>query len=397
MYLLDLPLIALAILGYTGIVVHTTNRLRATSISRHLVGSLSDFLLMSVLAIGPLAIVIYFLVLYIGNLDPTGGPLTLRWSTALIFFVPCWGFAFVVLPIKLILWLGYRRSDKATSSNVRLLDLADQNEEGLTSGWKAKVANRFFNNQVTLLETSDVRLDIPRLDPAFEGLTITHLSDLHYTGRFKHDYYRQVVAIANEKESDLIVVTGDIIDRLDKISWLGDTLGQLRAKYGVYFILGNHDYEFKAVDKIRQSLIDAGLKDLGGQAQRVEVADGQGVLLLAGNERPWSTAPTSEAIQSKCLDEKETPILKVLLSHSPDQLSWAREHDFNLMLAGHTHGGQICLPLWGPLICPSKYGLRYVSGCYYESPTLLYVTRGVCGETPIRINCPPQLPRYVLK
>ncbi|MBC7856123.1 MAG: hypothetical protein IAF94_22055 [Pirellulaceae bacterium] len=82
----------------------------------------------------------------------------------------------------------------------------------------------------------------------------------------------------------------------------------------------------------------------------------------------------------------------MLLSHSPDQLPWARANNFDLMLAGHTHGGQIRLPLIGALISPSKFGFRYAGGLYFEEPTLLHVSRGLCGDHPIRLNCPPELP-----
>jgi predicted MPP superfamily phosphohydrolase len=85
------------------------------------------------------------------------------------------------------------------------------------------------------------------------------------------------------------------------------------------------------------------------------------------------------------------------LSHSPDQIHWAREHRFDLMLAGHTHGGQIRIPGLGTVIAPSKYGAKYASGAFYVPPTVLHVSRGVAGLTPVRWNCPPEIAKLVLR
>jgi uncharacterized protein len=89
--------------------------------------------------------------------------------------------------------------------------------------------------------------------------------------------------------------------------------------------------------------------------------------------------------------------LRILLSHSPDQFAWARRWDFDLMLAGHTHGGQIRLPIVGPVVCPSRHGVKYAGGTFYSYPTLMHVSRGISAEAPIRLNCRPELSRLVLQ
>ena len=88
---------------------------------------------------------------------------------------------------------------------------------------------------------------------------------------------------------------------------------------------------------------------------------------------------------------------RIFLSHTPDNLPWARRHSINLMLAGHNHGGQIRLPLFGPVYSPSAYGAHYASGVFWEKPTLLYVSRGISGRHPLRLNCPPELTRLTLR
>src|SRR5207237_8961353 len=91
------------------------------------------------------------------------------------------------------------------------------------------------------------------------------------------------------------------------------------------------------------------------------------------------------------------PQFSVLLSHTPDQLPFARRHDFDLMLAGHNQGGQIRLPYLGALITPSFYGSRYAGDLYFADPTLLHVSRGLAGIHPIRFNCPPEVPLLILR
>jgi len=89
--------------------------------------------------------------------------------------------------------------------------------------------------------------------------------------------------------------------------------------------------------------------------------------------------------------------LRIVLSHSPDQLKWAQTHDADLLLAGHTHGGQVCFPLVGAILTPSRVGVKYSSGIFYAPPTIMHVTRGVSGRFPIRLNCPPEMARLVLR
>jgi hypothetical protein len=133
---------------------------------------------------------------------------------------------------------------------------------------------------------------------------------------------------------------------------------------------------------------------------------------LAGNELPWfgpppartadpdaaETSPRSADDSREAVDSDDArSAFRILLSHSPDQIDWAREHRFDLMLAGHTHGGQIRFPLVGAVVCPSRWGVKYASGVYHEPPTVLHVTRGISGLHPIRLNCRPELTRLILR
>jgi predicted MPP superfamily phosphohydrolase len=163
-------------------------------------------------------------------------------------------------------------------------------------------------------------------------------------------------------------------------------LGRLRARYGVYFVLGNHDRR-PGEARVRRELSGCGLVDLGGRSLTVQA--GSCRLLLAGDERPWFGAAPQ-------LDGWAAAELRILLAHTPDRYPWARQQRFDLMLAGHTHGGQVQLPLIGPVVSPSIFGTQYASGVFDEPPTVMHVSRGVSGEHPLRWNCPPELAQLTL-
>jgi predicted MPP superfamily phosphohydrolase len=90
-------------------------------------------------------------------------------------------------------------------------------------------------------------------------------------------------------------------------------------------------------------------------------------------------------------------LFRVLLAHTPDRFTWARSENFDLVLAGHTHGGQLRFPLIGPVVCPSWHGTKYACGYFYKEPTLMHVSRGTGSLFPLRLDCPPEITRLVLK
>ncbi len=245
-------------------------------------------------------------------------------------------------------------------------------------------------NESLMCEQVDVGIRLERLPRHLEGMTILLLSDLHFTGKIGLDYYHQAVEHTNKLKPDLIFVTGDIVDRYDCIDDAAAVLSELRAQHGVFFVLGNHDLRADPL-AVRTALSKAGLTDVGGRVVRLPV-DGI-AFLIGGNELPWlGPAPDFSAAVN---GDRQSP-LRFLLAHTPDQFSWAVRQGVDLMLAGHTHGGQICLPWLGPIIAPSARGIRFAHGLHYRRPTAMYVTRGLAGEFPVRYFCPPELTRIIL-
>jgi predicted MPP superfamily phosphohydrolase len=239
---------------------------------------------------------------------------------------------------------------------------------------------------VLQLCVQEKQLLIPRLSPRHEGLRIAHITDLHMSGRVGLSYFEQMVQAANRCDADLVAITGDIVEREKCVDWIMKTLGQLRARCGVYYVLGNHDRNVKKA-RLKTALAEAGLIYLGGDCREVTVNEAP--LILAGNELPWFK-PAPDLSVCAPGDQSGQP-LRILLAHTPDQFEWAQANGFDLMLAGHLHGGQVRLPLFGALMSPSKFGVRYASGVFVAGNTVMHVSRGVGCMTPLRINCRPEI------
>jgi predicted MPP superfamily phosphohydrolase len=223
-------------------------------------------------------------------------------------------------------------------------------------------------------------------------MTIAHLSDLHFTGGLTREYFEQVIDETNALDCDWTLVTGDILDTNRCLEWVPHTVGKLRARHGVLFVLGNHDRRRADAPRLRRLLTECGLVDVGGKW--IERNYRGAPIVFAGTEVPWFR-PAPDLSHAPPPRRDGGPF-RILLSHSPDQYGWAKRRQFDLMFAGHTHGGQVRLPLIGALVAPSVHGTKYAAGVFDEPPTVLHVTRGIAGLQPIRINCPPELTRLTL-
>lgn len=253
-------------------------------------------------------------------------------------------------------------------------------------GALANALDKIPGNEALLVSVDRKRLALPRLPVELEGLTVAHLSDFHMTGKVGREYFDYVARAVNDLRPDVIAITGDIIESESCWPWLSDTIGRLCAPLGVYFILGNHD-EFIDADRTRSLLIDAGLICLSGRWVR---AEWNGVpVLLGGNELPWMppAANLTQLPARRGLGED----FRIVLCHTPDQFAWCERADADLALAGHTHGGQVQVPFLGVIGSPSLHGTRYACGVFRRGETVLHVTRGIAGQTPLRWRCPPEV------
>lgn len=280
-------------------------------------------------------------------------------------------------------WPGVRRPERyCRSRRCRLLPLPGS--PGL-QGEDASLLARLPRNEVLWLEEIDRGLELPRLPEALEGLSILHLSDLHWTGGVGKSYFVELVRRCNLRHPDLVALTGDFVDTEACFDWVPDTLAKLRARWGVYFVLGNHERRVDSV-RLRTMLGEAGLVDLGGRWMEVEIRGER--VVLAGNEIPWFR-PAADLHGAPPSSLRGGPF-RIVLAHCPDQLVWARREEADLLLVGHTHGGQVCLPGIGPIFSPCLQGVRYIRGTYAAPPTVMHVSQGVSAELPFRFRCMPE-------
>ncbi len=419
MLALVVVLLMLAILGHWALWLTVSNRFHATGLPRSLLKAVS-LGVHSMLFLGPLLLGVWCFSLPKGAMlvgPPEGAMQAGAWSALplwlAVYGAACWAMAMVTFAK----WVA--RTHRATPPSVLLsnhtttFDFSDRvaalSAKGHASSAKAPVPSekgrvgrlaRLPGNESLQLDVNEKRIVLPQLDPRLEGLSIAHLSDLHFTGAIPCEFFELVVAQANEMQADLIAVTGDVLDSDACLPWVIETLSKLQSRHGAYFILGNHD---RTVDsaQLRETLIRQGLVDLGGRWVELSINDCP--VVLAGNELPWfrpaanlHDCPPLNAPQNAQLSNGAPRPLSVLLSHSPDQIAWARRREIDLMLAGHTHGGQIRLPVLGPIVAPSRYGVKYASGTFHEPPTVMHVSRGLSGRIPLRYNCRPELTKLVL-
>jgi predicted MPP superfamily phosphohydrolase len=388
----EAALAVLTFLGHTAIAVWLFNRLHALNWPRPLIKSLEKALVLVAAAI---------LIALLARWITSGSIASPRDTVWLAYALICVGAALAAVPYWLIPKLRERTPAALLSNDTTLVDIAQALGQIPVHGLQANLLSRFPGNEICRLAVQRKTLRLDRLPAQFDGLTIAHLSDLHMTGQLTRDFYDAVVDQTNALNPDVIAITGDILEKAKCLPWIAPTLGRLQAKHGKFFILGNHERRLRDPSALRQALTASGLTNLGSRCEKLSINGAD--ILLAGTELPWfGTAPeTQSAIRNPQSAIPPLPIphsaFRILLSHSPDQLPWARANAFDLMLAGHNHGGQIRLPYLGALIAPSRYGCRYAGGLYHEPPTLLHVTRGLAGIHPIRLNCPPELALLILK
>ncbi|MFC1996211.1 metallophosphoesterase [Chloroflexota bacterium] len=237
-----------------------------------------------------------------------------------------------------------------------------------------------------------ITIPIHNLAPTLKGLRIVQISDIHFKPIVTLNMVRKTVSIINSLQPDLIVITGDFVTRfISAIYEMTPVLAQLRARYGVFASLGNHDIWVNP-SVITQTLNTAGIQVLINQGVPISV-EGE-TLWLAGIDDVMSGKPDLK----EALKGSPTKAAIVLLGHEPDPANeFSQDGRVSLMLTGHSHGGQIRLPGIGS---PFKAHLaeKYDMGLYKVGDMWLYVNRGigVITSVPLRLNCPPEISEFTL-
>lgn len=211
----------------------------------------------------------------------------------------------------------------------------------------------------------------------------------------------QVVNKINELQPDLVLAAGDFVNGHDKknslpIECIASELSKLNAKYGFYTVLGNHDHRY-GIYEIKKVFEKNGIIILNNDSKLIKI--GKTNLYIAGIDDITEGNPDIV----KALKNAHSPC--ILLTHSPDIFPFITKEEnlpytsrAKITLAGHTHGGQVCLPFVGAIIIPSDYGNKYAKGLIEENGQKLFVTKGIgTSILPIRFNCAPEIVLVTLK
>jgi predicted MPP superfamily phosphohydrolase len=241
-------------------------------------------------------------------------------------------------------------------------------------------------------EWQRIRLPIPGLAPDLAGFRFVHLSDLHLRGSWSKGY-DQLIERFEATPPDLLLITGDFID--DKhdhrpgLATLRKLLPRLRSRLGTYGILGNHD-----VDVVQPYLLDLGVRLINGTRAVLESGGGATLELIGF---PGLARTDLDAHFVSRQPPRPPGALRIVLSHYPDQFRRARPLAPDLFLAGHTHGGQICLPGGWPILTHDKMPRRHAKGVHRLDDSWLIVSRGL-GFTgiPVRLYCPSEVAEFTL-
>jgi hypothetical protein len=242
----------------------------------------------------------------------------------------------------------------------------------------------YFHGRLALGVTR-ATLPVSGLPDALEGLRVGLLTDLHRSQAVPHDLAAAAVGLLLDERPDLIVLGGDYVTWGDPafVGPAAEALAPLTAPFGVFAVLGNHDDE----RQMPAALTARGIQVLLDARTRLAI---RGEALQLAGIRFW-TRRADEIARVVGADAVTT----VLLAHDPRRLREAAELDVPLVLSGHTHGGQIVLPLIG---APAARKFPVLAGAARRENTTIFVSRGVgTVYLPVRLNCPPEVAVLTLK
>jgi len=241
------------------------------------------------------------------------------------------------------------------------------------------------------LHNATYRLELPRWPSTCRGLRVAVLADLHTGSPFNGlDKLDEIVALTQKAKPDLVLLAGDyVIDgvkggRFVPPREIAARLARLTAPLGTYAVLGNHDW-WNGAGKVRTAFTGAGIPVLDDRA--VPLAKGACRFWLVGFADLWEGNPDVR----RALREVPPGATVLAFTHNPDIFP-AVPAKVALTVAGHTHGGQVRVPFYGPIITPSRHGRRYARGHIIENGRHLFVSPGLgTSILPVRFLVPPEV------
>lgn len=302
--------------------------------------------------------------------------------------------------IRLTFWLAHRASDrflqKPPAAGLFRRMARFMPHSLMLTLFAAVLAGYSMYEALRVPSVREVQLSIPGLPPALNGLRIVQLSDLHIGSAFEEEWLKEIVERANALHPDLTVITGDLVDGSPKrlkrdIAPLTD----LRAQYGVYITVGNHEY-YSGLDVWLKTFQTMGIPVL---LNRYVALDVRGTpLILAGTADPvassYGTARPMPEQLMKEIRQLYGNSTTIMLAHAPNLAPRSAKAGASVQLSGHTHGGMV-FPL-SPLV--ARFNAGYVRGLYMVDSMPLYVHSGsgLWGGLPMRLFVPSEITLFTL-
>jgi uncharacterized protein len=255
----------------------------------------------------------------------------------------------------------------------------------------AALRNLGAHNDVYDIEITRHEVFINDLPLSFDGYRIAFLTDTHVASFMRRGFYREVVAQVTRFDPDLVLLGGDFVSFERHIPLMAEVLlTGLSARDGMYAVLGNHDYWANA-DGVIAAMTARGVRFVVNRS--IAIRRGDDAIALAGIDELYRGTPDINAAFERV--DPARPCIG--LSHHPDIVDLLTDRRIDLLVCGHTHGGQIRFPFFGALVVPSKHEGRYAAGFHRVGRVLMYVSRGIGSIPPLRILCKPEVATFVLR
>lgn len=244
-------------------------------------------------------------------------------------------------------------------------------------------------------------VDIPlvNLPMKLDGIRLIQISDLHAGSFHSSEPIEEAVRIINHLKADIVAITGDFVNyHYDEYPIISESLSKLQARYGVFGCLGNHDHFMKksSVGELRKLIAESGINLLDNYGVKVETTNGP--IQIAGVDNTGYGQYFADF--GKALDGLSNDMPKIMLCHDPTNWdkSIRNKLPVDLMLSGHTHGGQAGIDLVGNFITPAMFVYEQYAGLYQDKNQYLYVNRGLGNSgIPIRVGVPPEITLITLR
>ncbi|HEY2830746.1 MAG TPA: metallophosphoesterase [Thermoanaerobaculia bacterium] len=270
---------------------------------------------------------------------------------------------------------------------VRVLMRKDAQLAGTVTYKAPRVRRRYLANDLYDLEVTRHEIFIDDLPEVADGLRIAFVTDTHVAPFVRRDFYREIVQRVNGFDPEVVLFGGDFVSFRRHIPLAAEVLFEGLKATERYAVLGNHDY-WASADDVQRELGARGVKFLTNDAVLL-----RGALPLVGIDEIYRGRPDVK----KAFGDIDAAATCIAISHHPDVIDLVESRRVDLLLCGHTHGGQIRLPFFGPIVIPSRHEGEYASGFHRLRNVLMYVSRGIGAIPPVRVLCRPEVAMFTLR